>query len=262
MLRLLTIVFFGIAASADAAPRPWKNKEGTRAVRGDFVTRDDKTVTIRRSTDFKQIQLPLDKIHAEDLAWLNANHPLGGAAPAVQLAPDSKTDLKSIANLISYGDHFNDVMRKLKTCPLVKGTLNETYLARTGLDGIFHTVSSIAGGQYDLYFVWDENQKLKEFTFRSEAMKAEQLNDVILPRWKRAIDAVTLLYGPPAGANEKFDLNAIRNEKALYTHLWKNPVQGSVLVGAGRLEKEIFVQIHYTQQNIPVQTNPTPPPAP
>lgn len=256
--RFLTIALLSSTTIAMAEPHAWKNKEGTRAVRGDVISRDATSITIRRTSDFKTIKLPLDMIHPDDVAWLNANHPIGGAKPKLNAGPESRNDLKTISEALAYGDSYDTCMQKIKACKLVKANIAETLIGRTGMDGVFRTVNNFAGGKYELYFDWDESRKLKGFTFRSDALKAEELKDVIIPRWQQAVALATSLYGQPITSTPNLNLGAVQNERAHTTHAWKHPLRGVVAVSVGRLDQEYFLQFQFVNQE--VSTNPTPAP--
>lgn len=67
LLRLLPLVVLG-SSSALAAnpPRGWTSSDGKSKFQGDLVEFSEKEVKIRRSTDFNQFRLPLDRLSKED----------------------------------------------------------------------------------------------------------------------------------------------------------------------------------------------------
>ncbi|NJR41620.1 MAG: hypothetical protein HC767_02095 [Akkermansiaceae bacterium] len=58
--------------------RAWRNDDATRTIQGEFIKRDETSVTIQDESE-KEIAIPFTKLHADDKKWLDANHPLDGA---------------------------------------------------------------------------------------------------------------------------------------------------------------------------------------
>ncbi|MGB0775692.1 MAG: hypothetical protein ACPGUY_07585, partial [Akkermansiaceae bacterium] len=52
---------------------------------------------------------------------------------------------------LEFGDSRETVTRKLQKSPLVKQTLDSTFIARTGLNGVFTCKNKLAGQTYTLY---------------------------------------------------------------------------------------------------------------
>jgi len=78
---LLRLLLLALTLPLTAAPRTWKEPEGVRTFQGEFISRDAKGVTIRRS-DGRQFTLANDRLHPDDAKWLDATHPLPGGKPA------------------------------------------------------------------------------------------------------------------------------------------------------------------------------------
>ena len=56
---------------------------------------------------------------------------------------------------LEFGDSRETVTKKLSQSPLVEQTIDNTYTARTGLNGIFKCKGKISGLVCHLYFNWD-----------------------------------------------------------------------------------------------------------
>jgi predicted peptidase len=65
-LRLLALGLLLASAQAADPPRQWTSSDGKSKFMGNLVEFSDKEVKIRKSTDFNQYRLPLDKLSKED----------------------------------------------------------------------------------------------------------------------------------------------------------------------------------------------------
>lgn len=73
-MRLLLIIFL-LAATLHAAPktyppRAWTSADGKSKFEGNLIEFSEKEVRIRRSADFNQFKVPLDRLSAEDQAYI------------------------------------------------------------------------------------------------------------------------------------------------------------------------------------------------
>lgn len=239
--RAILAVFIASALSAAAAPREWKNADGSRSVQGKFVSRDAAGVNILRAQDHKQITIPLAKLHPDDRTWLNANHPLPGTEPS----PPS-----AVFDKLQFGDKRSQVLEKLKTSKFVESTVAETLFGRTGFNDVFRTRNKIGGLDAMLYFDWDKNGGLREITLHTPSLPAGALDDRLVPCWKDFIELLTNLHGRPVNANTKLDIAPLKDGGMIGTHLWKLENNGSVLLGASREGDQFQISVRLTTEDI------------
>lgn len=240
-MRPVLALILLLSVNASAAPRPWKSADGTRSVQGEFVKRDAAGITIRRSADRKEVVIPLDKLHPDDRTWVNANHPLPGTeAPA-------KT---AVFDKLLFGDSRETVLEKLKASKFVEMTAAETFIGRTGLNGIFKTRSQVGGLDASLYFGWNDEGGLSEISLQTEALPASQLESTLKPCWKEFIPLLTNLYGKPIHANDHLQLSGIADGAMNGTHLWKLEGKGSAMLGAAREGDNYQIVVRFTTKNI------------
>jgi hypothetical protein len=238
---LIIAIFVACTLHVAAAPRVWKNADGSRSIRGEFISHDASGVTILRIPDRKQVTIPLDKLHPDDRAWLNANHPLPGTEPP----PPS-----AVFDRLVFGDKRSDVLQKLTISRFVEPTVAETFFGRTGLNGVFRTREKIGGLNAMLYFDWDENGGLRELTLHTPPLPASDLKDRLIPCWQDFIGLITSLHGKPVNANPKLDLSPLQDGDILGTHLWKLENNASVLLGAARENQSYQVTVRFTTEDI------------
>jgi hypothetical protein len=223
-----------------AAPRAWKSADGQRSVQGEFLKRDDSSVTIRRA-DKKEVTIPFDKLHPDDRAWINANHPL----PGQEIPPPS-----AVFDKLQFGDKRPEVIEKLKSSAIVELTIQETFLARTGLNGVFRTRRKIGGLDASLHFDWTEDGDLQEIILQTPSAPAGKFNQQFQPCWEECIKLLTSLHGQPVSATTGLDLTAIPDGGMLSTHMWKLPETGTALLGASREGDQYHVAIRFTRQHV------------
>jgi len=239
-LARLSMLSLAIATSLHAAPRPWKSSDGERSIQGEFVKRDAASVTIRRS-DRKEIIIPLDKLHPDDHTWLNANHPLPG-----EEAPPPN----AIFDKLVFGDTRAQVTEKLNQSKFVELTVAETFLGRTGINGVYRTRKKIGGLDTSLYFGWTEEGGLEEITLQTEGMPPSALEDRMTPCWQEFVELLSTIYGNPIHENPKLALTGIEDGAMSGTHLWKLEKKGTAMLGAAREGDDYQIAVRFTKQEI------------
>ena len=241
IFRILAVHFLAASALLSAETRVWRNAEGTKSITAAFVKRDETSVTILRS-DRREVSIPLGKIHRDDRAWLDSRHPL----PA-DLPPPPVTRVFAV---IEFGDKREQVMEKLKTSGLVKLTLPETMLARTGLNGVFQTLQQTGGLNASLYFDWCDDGGLKEVTLRTASLSGSNIEARLNNCWQDFIGLLTSQHGPPIQANGKLDISSLQDHSMSATHLWKLEERGTAMLGAAREGDEYQIAVRFTTEDI------------
>lgn len=208
---------------ADA--RQWKNTDGTQTFEGDFVSRDSSQVTLKRK-DGKVFTIAVAKLHLDDIAWLNKNHPEGGGNAATPGAPEAAFDT------LCFGDTRAAVEAKLKASRFVELTVEEAHLGRFGLNGVFRTRKQIGGKSYLLYFDWN-GDTLKEITLQTENLPRDAYDGVMKESWKELIEVLSSLHGKPTIEGAYPSQSSIGDGTFTPSHSWKlSP--GAALLGVAR----------------------------
>jgi hypothetical protein len=238
--RILITIIFVSAMPLFAETRAWRSADGGKAIQGEFVKRGISSVTIRRA-DQKEIAIPFAQLHPDDRAWIDANHPLTKTkAPAADPVFDE----------LKFGDKRDEVTGKLKASKIVELTVEETFLGRTGLNGVFRTREKIGGLDAMLFFDWDDDGGLKEITLQTTAVSAAKFNEQLKPCWKEFIKLLTSLHGQPVNASDSLMLSAIPDGGMAATHMWKLQQTGVALLGAAREGDQYQIAIRFTQKQI------------
>ncbi len=261
-MRLAVTIALLTCLSAAAAPRDWRNTDGSRSVRGDFISRDAGSVLIRRSSDLKQARLPLAQMHPDDVAWLEQTHPLAKAVsqPAALPPADPKALIQRIQGCLAFGEPSAKVTARLKASGLFECTMPESFLARTGLNGVFRTRQKITDHHSQLYFGWNDDGGLKDFTLHTDPMPLANAKDRILPCWQSYVAILTELYGKPLSAGSSLDLASIQPDAVIFTHLWESEQTGAILVGAGRTDEGYHIALRFSGESYKSQVRTVPDP--
>lgn len=231
-----------------AAPRPWKSEDGQRSFQGDFLARNDSNVTIRRSADGREVTLALGQLHPDDRTWVNANHPAAGTG-----TPDDNSaapDESAVFDQLVFGDNREQVLTKLKASKFVEMTTDETFIGRSGLNGVFRTRQQIGGLHAMLYFDWTDDNQLKEITLQTDPLPASELPTHLVPCWTDFIALLTTLHGQPIVADKQLHLSSIPDGSFLPTHLWKLEKTGSAQLGAARDGDKYQIVVRFTKEEI------------
>lgn len=238
--RILIACLILASLPLHAGPRAWKSADGLRSVQGELLKREASSITIRRA-DQKEFTISLKQLHQDDIAWLDENHPL--AKPE---APRPRP----VFDELRFGDKRAEVTEKLKASKIVELTIQETFLGRTGLNGVFRTRQKIGGLDVMLFFDWTDDGDLKEITLQSAAIPEGKFNEQLQPCWQEFVKLLTSLHGQPVTSSTAFNLSSIPDGAILPTHLWKLPETGSAILGAARQGNQYQIAIRFTLENI------------
>jgi hypothetical protein len=239
--RILVACFLLASSALHAEMHAWRSADGGKSIQGKFLKRDKSSVTILRS-DMREVTIPLEKIHSDDRAWLDARYP-----PPVAVTPPAR---QYVFDKLEFGDSRAQVMEKLKASKLVKATMPETMFARTGLNGIFQTHQKIGGLDASLYFDWSANGLLKEVTLQTSPVSGYDAEARLTPSWRELIGLLTSLHGKPINAHEKFDIASIPKGTMTATHLWKLEHRGTAMLGAARDGDAWQIAVRFTTEDI------------
>jgi hypothetical protein len=238
-MRFLLILLL-LAPALSAAPRLWREAEGDRAVRGEFVSRDAAGVTIRR-VDRQTVTIPHSRLHPDDLAWLDQNHPLPKAPPP---------PLAGLLDTLRYGDTRAEVLAKLKTSELLDLTVNETYLARVGLNGVFRTRKEIGGLICSLSFGWTDDGKLTEITLDTVAQGGQPDPKRLRGCWEALAKQLAAQHGDPIQDAAYPNPATLQPGTFVASHLWRTKDGGTILLGSSNHDTGSSTTIRFTTATI------------
>ena len=204
----------------------WRSADGGRSIQGEFVKRD---ATERHHPPLgpqREVTIPLDKLHPDDRAWLNANHPLPRIrCPTRQ--PLSSTNSHSATTA-------RRSWKNSRPASSSKSPLPETFFGRTGLNGVFRTRKKSADSTPSLYFDWTENGGLKEITLQTPSLPASDLDARLTPVGRNSSTSSPPSTASPSTHNDKLDIAPIPDGSMTGTHLWKLENRGTAMLGAAR----------------------------
>jgi len=249
MLRkACTALFLSLSLVTHAPARPWKSSDGQRTIEGEFVKRDATSVTISRN-DGKQTTIPLDKLHPDDRAWVNTEHPLPGQEKTAK-KDTTPPNSAAVFDKLVFGDTRNDVLKKLLTSDFVELTMDEAFLGRTGLNDVFRTRHKIGGLDATLFFDWDVGGQLKEVSLQSASFPANESNEKLLPCWKEFAALMVTLYGKPVHAGSELNLSSISKDSLSPTHLWNLENNNSAILGAAREGDQYRIVVRFSRKAV------------
>ncbi len=237
-MRLPLLLALCTALPLAAAPRDWKSADGERTIRGEFVKRDADTITLKRR-DGRDLTFELAKLHADDRRWLELNHPVPKPAGA---PPDAVFD-----HLV-FGDTRAQVLEKLRKSKAVEMIVDERFIGRFGLNGIFRTTEKIGGQPALLFFDWSDEGTLTEVSLQTEVRPAHQYETGLKPCWEAMRDLLTNLNGPPRVKGTAPALERIEMNSMLATHVWDLKPEGCLLLGTARQDDGYLVVARFSRE--------------
>ena len=224
----------------------WKEKGSERSVLGEFVSRDEANITVKRSNG-KEVTIPIASLDSTCQAHLDKNHPF--------LPEGEKPEVVGNAfGPLNFGDSRKEVEEKLVNSSLVTTKVEETFFGRTGLNGIFETAVPLGTLPCFLWFEWNDAGNLSEITIRTEGMEASAYDGKLRSTWDATIETLKKLYGKPLSGNPLPKQEELENGLMLASHLWRNN-NGSILMGPGQEQGKYNVSIRFVEKTInPVVT--------
>jgi hypothetical protein len=250
MLRVFILTLACLLPLTAGEIRTWTNPDGSKTFKAEFLRRDKDTVTLRLLGK-GELSMALNKLHSSDQSWLKTNHPTESEAKAAEVPDDA-----AIFDTLKFGDDRATVTNKLHASKMVETNLNTTFFGRTGMNGVYRTVQPIGGLHCYLFFDWDEADRLKEITLRTEDKAASEYETVLKPCWQALTELIMPIYGKPLQATKMPAASDLANEQILGSHLWNIDQGGTVMLGASRLGEAYQVSVLFTKDKIEVRHTP------
>lgn len=235
---LIPILLLALALPALCEIRPWKNADGSKTIQGEFIKSDATTVTIRTNAG-KEFAIELTKLHPNERKWLDSYHSLAAPAP----------DPAAFYENLTFLDTRQTTLAKLKASKTVEMTVDETFIGRSGLNGVFRTRQKIGTLTGTLYFDWTESGKLKELNLHTETRPATAYKAELEPAWKQLIDVLGTLYGKPEINGSLPAMTSVVDGSFVPSHFWKLPAGGAALLGTARDGHKYQVVVRFTQKS-------------
>lgn len=234
---------------ANGDTRTWKNAEGNKSFEAEFISRNNKIITVRRKGG--QIQtFPIQMLHESDQIFLEVNHPLKPESPEKQ-----EEETGDAFGPLRFGDNRSEVEKKLLASPIVKTKVEETLFGRTGLNGVFETTETIGGLPCFLYFDWNSSGKLREVTLRTKEIGESSYNGKLHSTWEELVSLLNKLYGKPLAAGIYPSKTDLQEGLMMGSHLWRTNDGHSILLGTGQERAGYNVSARFTTERInPIAT--------
>ena len=151
---------------------------------------------------------------------------------------------------LEFGDSRETVTRKLKSSSLVEATVADTFLGRTGLNGIFKCKAKLAGLTYHLYFGWDEKGGLNEITLRSNGLPEADYGKGLRRAWVEAETLLSQVYKAPIQKSGYPNKSAFKEHPILVSHVWHRGGNNSILMGPGMEKQNCYLAIRFVKKRI------------
>jgi len=249
-------LFLTITA-AHAESRNWRNTDGSKTFPGDYLSHDQRRVTVRRA-DGRVITFEITRLHADDQAWLASRPVKAGSEQSELVAADDS----AVFDDLHLGDLHADVRKKLDDSEIVELAVARTFLGRFGLNGTYRTRQQVGGQSCLLFFDWtqsEENRRMRELSLQTEPRGGEQYGSRLKTTWQEFTDLLTKLHGAPLQAAEFPKISDLSADGMfLASHLWRLENGHSALLGSARDLGKYSVVVRFTTDTIePIKTAPT-----
>ncbi len=223
--------------------RAWRNATGTKTFRAEFLASDGVRVTLKRG-DGRILTFAMAKLHPNDQVWVR------GKIDPAELAANAAPPKGAAFDQLEFGDTREAVEKKLKASKFVTGDLNETFLGRTGLNGIYKTKETIGGLHCFLFFDWTAGGALREVTLQTQPVGKGQYITSLRGNWAQLIDLLNKLHGRPVQGSGFPDLKDLQDGLILGSHLWYTDEGHSVILGTGQEGQGYNVVVRITSEHI------------
>lgn len=232
-------LFLTLVVLHTAQARTWTDSTGTRSFEAEFISRTESEITLEKP-DGQSTTFPIERLHASDQAYLKEHHPLDSELGTMK---------GNAYGPLNFGDNKDLAERKLFACPLVKTDVAKELMGRTGLNGIFETVSEVGGLKCQLYFHWDGGF-LQEVTLRSPALQESDYLTTLKPCWSAWVELCTQMFGQPISHTAYPKFEKLETGAMIASHLWHNDEGNSILLGTGLNHEGYNVSVRFTNEHI------------
>ncbi|RYD62183.1 MAG: hypothetical protein EOP83_15255 [Verrucomicrobiaceae bacterium] len=239
LLTLLLTV--SVAVPLQAESHTWKSADGKSSFSGEYVSHNDKQVTIRRQ-DGKVFTVDFAKLHPDEKTWVTSQA-AGGKA-------DLPADPKAVFDNLCFGDNLEVVKKKLKASKAVETTLDDAFMGRTGLNGIYKTRQKIGGLHCELFFDWTANETLNEIMLQTQGQDAEAYPTQMKETWSQLVELLGAIHGKPIQAGGYPNIRQVKDDMFLPSHLWKMSNGGSALLGVSMQGGRYLVVVRFTTEKV------------
>ena len=151
---------------------------------------------------------------------------------------------------LEFGDSRETVTKKLSQSPLVEQTIDNTYTARTGLNGIFKCKGKISG-----------LVAISISTGMNKAVSMRLLCDLKDSIWTSTKHGSSTHGLTPNRYFRKYTnlphkkltypaLSSFKEHKMMISHVWENKGKGTILMGTGIDKNKCFLFIRYVRAQI------------
>ena len=245
LMRPFFLIFLLLTSHlvSSGAMRAWRNTEGTRSFRAEYLSSDGARVTLKRR-DGRIITLAIKTLHRDDRAWVRSN------IDPKDLAADAPPPKGAAFDQLEFGDDRNTVQKKLDASALVTSAGNGIFLGRTGLNGIYKTKATIGGLHCYLFFDWHKSGGLREVTLQTQPVSKGSYITSLRGNWSELIDLLDKLHGRPVQAAEFPAVDELQDGAILGSHLWYTEEGHSVILGTGQEGLNYNVVVRITSERI------------
>jgi hypothetical protein len=244
--HLITFALVISTIPAIAETHTWKSVDGVRTVQGEFVKRDANSVTIRNNAN-KTLLIGFSELHPDEIKWLDANHPLTKPAPPV-VKPTPNAPGPGFFDTLTFEDTRETALAKLKVSKVVEMTVAETFIGRSGLNGVFRNRQKVGALTTSLYFDWSDTEKLSELNLQTDPLPAASYKTQLEPCWKEFIEQLSTLYGKPLTQGSLPSMASLSDGMFAPSHVWSIESGGCAMLGTAREGDKYQVVVRFTQK--------------
>ncbi len=235
--HLVILLSLASALPSLAEMRAWKSADGARSVQGEFIKWDATRVTIQGS-DSKKLTIELSNLHVDEKKWLETHHSLAHSIP----------DPEAFFDTLTFHDTRESTLAKLKASKLVEMTSDETFLGRSGLNGVFKTRQKIGNLTASLYFDWAPDGKLKELNLQTDLLPLTDYKAQLQPSWQAFIELLTTLYENPVKKGSFPLAGSLADGMFSPSHLWNLEGGRSALLGLARDDTKYQLVVRFADK--------------
>lgn len=243
--RISLFLLLSAFTQAEETSRTWKNPDASKTFEAQFVKREVDAVTVLLANK-KEITFGVDKLHEDDRLWLKENHPSEKEIQEAENAPVPG----AVFDKLKFGDSQESVKKKLKISKIVTAGLSDTFVGRTGLNGVYRMVKPIGNVDCFLFFGWDERDRLTDITVSSQEKKAEEYQALLKPCWEEMQKFMISLYGKPMQEKSFPDIEKLIPEQMVTTHYWKLEQGGTAVLGTALVGGLYQVAIQFNTEEL------------
>jgi len=212
-LLILFLLDAFVVAEPATSPRVWTSNDGLK-ITASLTHLEGDSVTLAMEGG-KVYTLPLVRLSEEDQ---QSARELWDSMQAGEDKDSAVENPTVIFNAFRFGADRDAVAATLESSPRFRASIDESMLARVGLNGFYKV--TYAEVEYSVFFDFGGNGRLDEVILRSEEIDSAEYESELKQQWQQMREHLIPVFGESNRETAFPEISEIPDGRALTTDIW------------------------------------------